>query len=447
MHLAIADVDIQAKSLNFSKRRWLSATSAAMFALCAGSFSAARADSTNAVYHGHDLGLSLKDALAQVQGTGGSRAAHVNLSISGSGDQLMFTEVNFDTIETETASYKDLEFSDVDVRKVGDTEGRYGVTLHAAAGTVNDHIVGTGAGKSAAPDRDSALGYMDFWLVDPGLTRVHHLADLLATIGARVKEQGSPAAAPSVMADAGAAAAGAIATHAQAAADELEKMPVVLPAPRIPVIEAVAPAAADDDDAVAEPASHGKCLFQADKKSKHARAHAVPASWSGMKQGMVSGSGRLFYKISAVHGADEHQSIQFYLGNTLPVAATVVARVILTASDGSQQSEDIGLNQLESRATKTDDSLQITPFETSACITDVDVTEVHACPLPDDNAEREDQVDIFRCNADAAAGTTKVNGITYVSGREPKSLALPQPAQARSTLSAATPVALTKAVN
>jgi hypothetical protein len=414
-----------------------------MIALGAAWCTAARADSTNAVYHGHDLGLPLRDALAQVQGIGGSRGPHINLSISGSGDQLMFTEVNFDTIETETASYKDLEFTDVDVRKVGEVEGRYGITLRAAAGSVNDHIVGIAGGKSAVPDRDSALGYMDFWLVDPDMTRVHHLADLLATIGARLQEQQSPAAAP-VVADAASAPVRNIAAHSEAAADKFEKMPVVLTAPKIPVIEATEP---DDASASSDAAPPGKCLFQSEKKPKHARAHYVPASWSSLKQGLVSGSGRLFYKISALHGADDHQSIQFYLGNTLPVAATVVARVILTASDGSQQAEDIGLDQLGSRATKTDDSLQITPFETSACITDVDVTELHACPLPDDNAERDDSVDIFRCNADAAAGTTTVNGITYISGREPKPLTLPPAPQARASVSAATPIALAKAVN
>ncbi len=443
MLTSIIDVECQAKPVGVAKRRWMAATSIAMIALGACCFTAARADSTNAVYHGRDLGLSLKDALLQVQGTGGSRAGHVNLSISGSGDQLMFTEVNFDTIETETASYKDLEFTDVDVRKVGEVEGRYGITLRAAAGSVNDHIVGIAGGKSAVPDRDSALGYMDFWLVDPDMTRVHHLADLLATMGARLNEQGSPAAAAPMVADAAAPAAPvrAIATHVGQAAADVEKMPVVLPAPRIPVIQAVA---ADDADDAPVAAPTGKCLFQAEKKPKHARAHYIPASWSSMKQGQVSGSGRLFYKIAAAHATDP-QSIQFYLGNTLPVPATVVARVIITSSDGTQQAEDIGLNELAGRATKTDESLQITPFETSACITDVDVTEVHACPLPDDNAEREDQVDIYRCNADAAAGTTKVDGITYISGREPKSLALPNQTQA--SLSKAKPIALAKAGN
>jgi hypothetical protein len=438
MRLAAAAIDFPAKSMRASKRRGIAAISVAMIGLVATTFTAARADSTNTVYHGHDLGLPLRDALAQLQGTGASSGPHINLSISGTGDQLMFTEVNFDTIETETASYKDLEFSDADVRKVGEVAGRYGITLRAAAGSVNDHVVGIAAGKSAAPDRDSALAYMDFWLVDPDMTRVHHVADLLATIGARLKEQPPPAAA--LVAEA-AAPLPAIAAHAEADAEDVDKMPVVLPAPRIPVIEATAPEAATD--AVAS----GKCLFHAERKPKHARAHYVPASWSSLKQGLVSGSGRLFYKVSAVHGADDRQSIQFYLGNTLPVAATVVARIILTASDGSQQAEDIGLDQLASRATKTDDSLQITPFETSACITDVDVTEVHACPLPDDTAERDDQADIFRCNADAAAGTTTVNGITYISGREPKSLAVPQPPQARASLSPATPIALAKAVN
>jgi hypothetical protein len=154
---------------------------------------------------------------------------------------------------------------------------------------------------------------------------------------------------------------------------------------------------------------------------------ANATNWSTMKQASGAGGGRLSYRISVPHDSSDRQSIQFYLANTLPVTATVVARVILTSSDGTQQAEDIGLDQLVGRSTKTDESLLVTPFEDASCITDVDVTEVHACPLPDDTAEHDDSDDIFRCNADAAAGTTTINGITYIRGREPKSLT--QPAQ------------------
>jgi len=393
------------------KRR---ASHAGLVVLAAMVNSAANADSLNAAYHGHDLGLSLRDAIAQVQATGGSQASHISLSVSGSGDQLMFTELNDDTIETETASYKDLEFADVDVRKVGEIEGRYGITLRAAAGSVNDHIVGLAA-KSAGANRDSALGYMDFWLVDPDMKRVRHLADLLATMGARLKEQQSSGIAAPVIAEASPTPVRAIAEHLEDAGGDVEKMPVVLPAPRIPVT--VAPA----DDA----APPGKCLFPAAKTQKHAKARASAASWSTMKQATGSGSGRLSWRMSALHDPADRQSIQFYLGNTLPVPATVVARVILTASDGTRQAEDIALNQLGPRTTRTDTSLLITPFDDASCITDVDVTEVHACPLPDDTAERDDSNDIFRCNADAAAGTITIAGITYISGREPKSLTPP----------------------
>ncbi len=397
------------------KRR--AAAYARMVALAALVSSAANADSLNAAYHGHDLGLSLKEAIAQVQATGGSRGSHIRLSVSGSGDQLMFTEMNDGTVETETASYKDLEFSEVDVRKVGEIEGRYGITLRAAAGSVNDHIVGMAA-KSAGPDRDSALGYMDFWLVDPGMNRVRHLADLLATVGARQKERQSPADSAPVIAEASPAPVPAIAEHLEDA-DDNEKMPVVLPAPRIPVT-----AAPTDEAAAALPA--GKCLFLAVRTQKHAKARASATSWSMMKQAGGPGSGRLSYRVSALHNSTDRQSIQFYLGNTLPVPATVVARVILTSSDGAQQAEDIGLNQVSGRATRTDESLLITPFEDASCITDVDVTEVHACPLPDDAAERDDSGDIFRCNADAAAGTITIAGITYIRGPEPKSLTPPK---------------------
>jgi hypothetical protein len=396
------------------------AACAGLLALASIHNSTANADSLTAAYHGHDLGLSLRDAITQVQATGGSQASHMSLGVSGSGDQLMFTELNYDTIETETASYKDLDFSDTDVRKIGEIEGRYGITLRAAAGSVNDHIVGLAA-KSAAGDRDSALGYMDFWLIDPDMKRVRHLADLLATIGVRLKEQKSPGVSPPIMAEASPTPRPAIAEHLEDAAGDVDKMPVVLPAPRIPVTASPA----DDADDARAAAPPGKCLFPAVKTQKHARAHAIAASWSPMKQAGGSGSGRLSYRMSALHDPADRQSIQFYLGNTLPVPATVVARVILTSSEGTQQAEDIALNQLAGRTTKTADSLLITPFEDASCITDVDVTEVHACPLPDDSAERDDSNDIFRCNADAAAGTITIAGITYIRGREPKSLTPP----------------------
>jgi hypothetical protein len=393
---------------------------AALFALATVANCPAYADSLNAAYHGHDLGLPLRAALVQVQATGGSQASHISLSVSGSGDQLMFTEMNDDTIETETASYKDLEFADVDVRKVGETQGRYGITLRAVAGSVNDHIVSI-ASKSAGSDRDLALSYMDFWLLDLDMKRVRHLADLLATLGARVKEQQSPGITAPVMVEAAPAPVRAIAEHLEDASDGVDKMPVVLAAPRVPVT--IASAGETDEARTAAPPA--KCLFQAVRTQKHAKARAAVASWSTMKQTPGSGSGRLSYRISALHGPADHQSIQFYLGNALPVPATVVARVILTSSNGAQQAEDIGLNQLGSRTTKTDESLRVTPFEDASCITDVDVTELHACPLPDDSAERDDSDDIFRCNADAAAGTITIAGITYISGREPKSLTSP----------------------
>jgi hypothetical protein len=259
---------------------------------------------------------------------------------------------------------------------------------------------------------------MDFWLVDPGMKRVRHLADLLATVGARLKNQHVPGLSAPVMAEASPAPVPAIAEHLEDAED-IEKMPVVLPAPRIPVT--VAPT---DEAAAAAPA--GKCLFPSVRPQKHAKARGRATSWSMMKQAGGSGSGRLSYRMSALHDSADRQSIQFYLGNTLPVPATVVARVILTSSDGAQQAEDIGLNQVGGRATRTDESLLITPFEDASCITDVDVTEVHACPLPDDDAERDDSNDIFRCNADAAAGTLSIGGITYIRGREPKSLTPPK---------------------
>ncbi len=400
-------------------RRFAASTGLYLLAMACGL--QAKADSLGATYHGQDLGLTLREAIAQVQATGGSQASHLALSVSGSGDQLMFTEVNYDTIESETASYKDLEFSDVDVRKIGEAEGRYGVTLRAAAGSVNDHIVGIAA-KSAASARDSALGYMDFWLVDPDMKRIRHLADLLATIGARLKQQQSPDRSARVLSEGTPEPQRAIAEHLEEGSDEIAGMPVVLPAPRIPVASA---ATLDDSDAAGPASPPGKCLFPVGTKLKHAKSHAVAASWSAMKQTPESGNGRLSYRISALHDAADRQSIQFYLGNTLPVAATVVARVILTSSDGTQQAEDIGLNQLGGRSTKTDESLLITPFEDAACITDVDVTEVHACPLADDQEERDDSDDIFRCNADAAAGTVTRDGITYIRGREPKSLVPP----------------------
>ncbi len=420
MHPAVTTHDYPVKHGTAAKCRGRAAAFAGVFVLAAMYHSSAKADSLSAAYHGQDLGLSLKDALAQVQATGGSQASHIKLSVSGSGDQLMFTEVTYDTIETETASYKDLEFSDIDVRKVGEAEGRYGITLRAAAGSVNDHIVGIAA-KSAIPDRDSALGYMDFWLVDPDMKRVRHLADLLATVGARVQQQQSPGMSAPVMAQAAPAPIQAIAEHLEDTAGDVDKMPLVLPAPRVPVT------AVDDADDARPLAPSGKCLFPAVKRQKHMKMQANATNWSTMKQAPGAGGGRLSYRISVPHDSSDRQSIQFYLANTLPVTATVVARVILTSSDGTQQAEDIGLDQLVGRSTKTDESLLVTPFEDASCITDVDVTEVHACPLPDDTAEHDDSDDIFRCNADAAAGTTTINGITYIRGREPKSLT--QPAQ------------------
>jgi len=386
----------------------------------------ASADAMNAVYHGRDLGLPLMDAVARVQAIGSSRAPHTTLSISGSGDQLMFTEVSFDTIEIETASYKDLDFDTVDVRKIGELGGRYGITLPAAAGSVNDHIVGTGKAASGAADHDSALGYMDFWLVDADMSRVRRLADLLATIGARLKEHGSSSAS---VADSGTAAhpAPAVAKHAVAmhveeaadAAEDTEKMPF----PH--ANSGIASATADDADSAHDAIPTGKCLFTSTKKQKHGRLRNVAASWSNLTQGLVSPSGRIFYRIAALHGPDDHQAIQFFLGNALPVQGTVVARVILTSSNGSQQAEDIGLNSLAGHSMKTNDSLRLTPFEDASCITDVDVTEVHACPLPSDESDTEASVTIFHCSEDAAAGTTIINGITYVTGREPKALSLP----------------------
>ncbi len=385
----------------------------------------AHADAINSVYRGRDLGLSLMDAVSGVQVVGSSQAPHTTLSISGSGDQLMFTEISFDMIEIETASYKDLDYDTIDVRKIGELGGRYGITLPAAAGSVNDHIVRTGKAAAAAADHDSALGYMDFWLVDPDMSRVRHLADLLATIGARLKEHGIPAA---LVADADTASHAAaavprrgVAMHVEEAADaaeDTEKMPFPHANPAIA-------SAADDADSFHAVIPTGKCLFSAAKRQKHGRLRSVAGSWSNLTRGLVSQSGRIFYRIAALHGPDDHQAIQFYLGNGLPVQGTVVARVILTSSNGSQQAEDIGLNSLPGHSMKTADSLRLSPFEDASCITDVDVTEVHACPLPSDESDAEDSVTIFHCSEDAAAGTTIVNGVTYVSGREPKVLSLP----------------------
>ncbi len=416
----------------------------ASLAFCAGVIclsvlpaSGARADAMSSVYRGRDLGLPLRTAIYEVQATGSSHAPHTTLSISGSGDQLMFTEVSFDTIEIETATYKDLDFDTVVVRKIGDMGGRYGITLPAAAGSVNDHIVGTGKAAAAAADHDSPLGYMDFWLVDPDMSRIRHLADLLATIGARLKEQGG-AATP--VADAGhSAGAPAVPSPAvsRSAADvHVDEAPEVaveranLPAQHAsPLVEAVVSGDSDRDPIP----TGGKCLFSAAKKQKHSKQRTAASDWSNLTQGMTSPSGRIAYRISALHGADDHQSIQFFLGNALPVRGTVVARVILTSSNGSQQAEDIGLNGLPGHSIKTDESLRLTPFEDASCITDIDITEVHACPLPADDTDAEDSVAIFHCSEDAAAGTTTVNGITYVSGREPKMLTAPTRAAGGST--------------
>jgi hypothetical protein len=419
-------------------------------AMCAGAVclsllpaSVARADAMNAVYRGRDLGMALADAVSKVQATGSSRAPHTTLSISGSGDQFMFTEVSFDTIEIETASYKDLDFDTVDVRKVGELGGRYGITLAAAPGSVNDHIVGSGKVAAAAADHDSPLGYMDFWLVDPDMSRVRHLADLLATIGARLREQRNSVASatdPATPAHPVAAVpTHAVVLHVEEAAenpDDIEKVPVPRASP------AIASAGADDAVLDHDAVQTGKCLFAPAKRQKHGKLRSpVAAGWSNLTQGMTSQSGRISYRIAALHGPDDHQAIQFYLGNGLPVLGTVVARVILTSSNGSQQAEDIGLNSLPGHSMKTDESLRLTPFEDSSCITDVDVTEVHACPLPSDEADTEDAVSIFHCSEDAAAGTTKLNGITYVSGREPKVLIPPASARASSAASSVTSMA------
>ncbi len=414
----------------------------------------AKADSTTAIYHGHDLGLPLAEAMAQVQATGSSAADHVNLSVSGSGEQVMFTEVNFDTIETETTAFRNLVFEDVDVRKIGQTDGRYGITLRAAPGSVNDHVVGLGTSNAKAPDRDSALNYMDFWLVDADTNRVRHLADLLATVGARLREQSQEGGGGAAPAEAAAATANAAprdpgatiaaatfaATAARMAAGHVADVPaeaesdggpMVKPAPRIPVVAVSVPQ--DDDDAGPPRTLPKKCLFTQPARPKHAKKHIVPSDWGPMKEGMTAGHGGISYKISAVHGAQDHQAVEFFLTNMMKIPATVVARVILTASDGTQQAEDLGLDDVPAHSTNTDPSLTLSPFDENTCITDVDVTEVHACPLPDNNDTGGDTVDIYKCGADAAAGTVVVNGITYVRGREPKMLSISDatpPAQA-----------------
>jgi len=401
-----------------------------VLALCAlVPWTGARADTTNAIYRGHDLGLPIAQAIAQIQATGSSRGQHVTLSISGSGEQLMFTEVNPDTIETETASYKNLMFEDIDVRKIGQAEGRYGMTLRAVPGTVNDHVVGTDADKPRQADRDGALGYMDFWLVDADTSRIRHLADLFATIGARLREQGLPEQAPpSKVADVDSSdaevphdAAAAVVPAMQLASSRITVPgPVVQPAPRTPVLT---------DDENVSPVSPAdiprKCLYT-DQKIHQTRHHgrAMPSSprWSAIKVGLSGGNGRISYKISPLAGEDSRQKIQFYLSNLLPVQGTVIARVILSASDGSQQALDLGVDDIAPHNTVSNDSLTKAPFDESVCITDVDITQVQACPVSDESQASSGSDPIYGCNEAAASGTVTIDGITYVKGREPKML-------------------------
>jgi hypothetical protein len=399
---------------NASRARWLAGlTLAVALPLLP---AAARADSSSVVYEGHDLGLPLKDALAQIQATGSSRGDHINLSITGSGDLLMFTEVNGDAIETETASYKDLEFDRVEVRKIGQVDGRYGITLRAADGAVNDHIVGVGGARTSAPDRDNALGYMDFWLVDPDMSRVRRLADLFATMHARLKDTGqteTAQAAPLMIAPSHAVALASAGTAVRAAE-----------------IAAATHADAPDDadtagDTDARTVSAAKCLLQPPKKSRRAHVHQAAFSWGAVKAGATSGNGRLSYRIAPLHGPDDHQQIAFSFTNMLPVPATLVARVIVTSASGEQQAENLSLTNVAARASKSDESLTLAPFDDNACITDVEVTVLRACPLPDESQAADDAQNVFNCNADAASGTTTVGGITYIAGREPKNLAVP----------------------
>jgi hypothetical protein len=394
---------------------------------------AAQADSSSVVYQGHDLGLPLRDALAQIQAIGSSRGDGAVLGISGSGDQLMFTEMNGDAVETETASYKNLDFGDVEVRKIGQADGRFGITLRAAQGSVNDHIVGLA--KASGPDRDNALDYMDFWLVDPGMARVKHLADLFATMRARQHETGqaetaqditpvTPMIAPThAVAIASAGAAGRAAELATSRAAEAESE---------------APTDADDRPV----ASGGKCLLQthAAKKPKHGHVRQAAYSLGAVRAGATAGNGRLSYRIAPLRGADDHQQISFSFTNLLPVSATLVARVIMTSASGEQQAQNLALPNVPGRATKTDDSLTLAPFGDDSCITDVDVTILRACPLPDETEAVDDSQAIFDCNADAAAGTTTVGNITYIAGREPKNLAVPHERSAMLTTSATRPI-------
>jgi hypothetical protein len=377
----------------------------------------ARADSSSVVYQGRDLGLPLKDTLAQIQATGTTRGGDAVLSITGSGDQLVFTEVNADAVETETTSFKNLDFDDVEVRKIGQADGRYGITLRAAQGTVNDHIVGIG--KANTPDRDVALGYMDFWLADPTMGRVKHLADLFATMRARLHESGPTETAQDIPPPAPMIAP----TKAVALAPVADAARAADPAtPRRPGDETQD--AVDEDERPV--AAGGKCLFQPPRKPRRAHVRQAAFTWGAVKAGATAGNGRLTYRIAPLHGPDDHQQIAFTFTNLLPVPATLVARVILTSSSGEQQAQNLALPNVAARATKTDESLAIAPFGDASCITDVDVSILRACPLPDDSQAIDDSQAVFNCNADAASGTTTIGNITYVAGREPKNLAAPR---------------------
>lgn len=191
--------------------------------------------------------------------------------------------------------------------------------------------------------------------------------------------------------------------------------------------------------------------------------------------GQVGDGGLVTYRATEPTSPRGRQTIAFTLTNLLPVPASVGARVKLTSSDGEIQSRSIGFSHIDAGGTVADASARLVPFGDNVCIVKVEVVEVQATPLPavieppvvavakppkppaetpppPEPAPRPEPVvdlsppapppapalppppeqvvaappppvaAVNHPTAEPAPGTIVINGVTFIRGREPKSL-------------------------
>ncbi len=107
-----------------------------------------------------------------------------------------------------------------------------------------------------------------------------------------------------------------------------------------------------------------------------------PFNWGTPRVGRVGEGGTVTYRVSTPTGPEGRQAVEFSFTNTLPVTASLSARVTLTSNTGEQQSADIAMDQLRPKATGTEPSLLLVPFAETECVTRIDVTDIAARPVP-----------------------------------------------------------------